>query len=117
MGRAVSTMEATVEKRDHSQLQLSLQRKRILRGGKDVRLQSPFTSTANILGIEMSDSNMPSIRTFPGSEGGGDDNRKGDDVDMIAQIREVVNKQQKETRRTIETTIAHHVRPLSTAIT
>ena len=51
----VSTMEATVEKRDNSQLLLSPQREGILRGGEIVRLQNRFTATANTSGTEISD--------------------------------------------------------------
>ena len=114
--QAVSTMEATVEKRENSQLQLSPQRNRIFRGGKTVRLQSPFTSTANISGTEISGSSMPSIRAFQGSEGGGDDSRNGDGIDMMAQMQQLFSQQQEEMRRTIETTIVHHIQSLSIAI-
>ena len=91
-----------MEKRDSSELLLSLQREGILRGGKTARLTSPFTSPSVKVGTQVSDSAMPSIQAFPVSEG------KGDGVDMMEQMRQLFSQQQDDMRRTIETTIAHH---------
>ena len=99
-----------MEKRYSSQLLLSLQREGILRGGKTARLTSPFTSPAVKVGTQVSDSAMPSIQAFLVSEG------KGDGIDMMEQMRQLFSQQQDDMRRTIETTIAHHIQLLSTAI-
>ena len=36
---------------------------------------------------------------------------------MMAKMRQLLNEYQNEMKRTIETTITHHVQPLNTAIT
>ena len=51
------------------------------------------------------------------AEGGDDDNRKVDGIDMIPQMRQSFSLQQDEIRRVIETIIAHHIHSLNITIT